>query len=245
MTNRPQQEGRRALLHGTARMRLSVALFAAFALALITSCSATSGTTGQQENLPDGARLLTDSAAAMREVDTLRFTIAAQGDIPNMPLTYAEGQLTEQGGAKGLARMKEGEKVIQRDFVITGDTLYLRDPAGQYQKLPTSVTGMGYNPITILNPDRGVAAVLASGKGATTQVRELISGVDTYKVEATFPRDQLSTLVPGITEDTIGNVWIAVQDSRLQQAQFRLGDGIVSIQLGEYNAPVSITAPTP
>lgn len=225
-------------------MRLGVALFAAFVLALITSCAGTSGTTSGQENLPDGTRLLTDSAAAMRPVKTMRFGISAQGDIPNVPLRYAEGQLTEQGTAKGLARIQEGEKVIQREFVITGDTLYLRDPSGQYQKLSTSVTGVGYNPTTILNPDRGIAAVLASGKEATTQARELISGKDTYKVEATFPREPLSTLVPGITEDTTGNVWISMQDSRLVQAQFRLGGGIISVQLGEYDAPVSITAPT-
>ncbi|MGH3822394.1 MAG: LppX_LprAFG lipoprotein [Pseudonocardiaceae bacterium] len=244
MTTRPQQEGHRALLPGTASMRLGVALFAAFVLALITSCAGTSGTTGQQESLPDGARLLADSAAAMREVNTIRFTIAAQGDIPNVPLRYAEGQLTEQGSAKGLLRMQEGEKVIQREFVITGDTLYLRDPAGQYQKLPASATGVTYNPSVILNPDKGIPAVLASGKDATTQARELISGKDTYKVDATFPREPLSTLVPGITEDTTGNMWIATQGSQLVQAQFRLGGGIVSVQLGEYNAPVSITAPT-
>lgn len=244
MTTPPHQEEHRALLPGTASMRLAIALFAACALALITSCAGTSGTTAQQENLPDGARLLADSAAAMRDVNTIRFTVVAQGDIPSVPLRYAEGQLTEQGSAKGLTRFKEGEKVVEREFVITGDTLYLRDPSGQYQKLPTSATGATYNPTVILNSDRGVAAVLASGKDATTQARELIAGVDTYKVEATFPREPLSTLVPGITEDTIGNMWISTKDSRVTQAQFRLGDGLISVQLGEFDAPVSITAPT-
>lgn len=232
------------LLPRTASMRLAVTLLAAFILALTASCSGASSPTGQQESLPDGARLLADSAAAMRDVNTIRFTVAAQGDIPSVSLRYANGQLNKEGSAKGIARMKEGEKVIEREFVIAGDTLYLRDPSGQYQKLPTSVAGGAYNPSAILSPDRGIAAVLASGKNPTTQAREMISGVDTYKVEATFPREPLSGLIPGITEDTTGDMWIATQGSRLVQAQFRLGGGIMSVQLGEYNTPVSITAPT-
>ncbi|MGH3692808.1 MAG: LppX_LprAFG lipoprotein [Pseudonocardiaceae bacterium] len=244
MTIRPQQEERRGLLPGTASVRLTVAVFAALVLTLIASCGGISGISGQQQdNLPDGTQLLTDSAAAMRTVDTTHFTISAQGDIPGVSLRYADGQLTEQGSAKGIARMQQGEKLVEQDFVITGDTLYLRDPAGKYQKLPSSVSGVTYNPAVILNPERGVPAVLSSGKDATTEAREQIAGVDSYRVEATFPRESLSTLVPGVTEDTTGTVWIAAQGSRLVEAQFRKGDGLISARFSDYDVPVTINAP--
>jgi lipoprotein LprG len=179
MTTRPQQEERRGLLPGTVSMRLPVAVFAALFLTLIASCGVTSGpSAGQQDNLPDGTRLLADSAAAMRTVNTTHFTISAQGDIPGVSLRYADGQLTEQGSAKGIARVQQGGTLVEQDFVITGDTLYLRDPAGKYQKLPSSVSGVTYNPAVILNPEQGVAAVLATAQNATTEAREQIAGVD-------------------------------------------------------------------
>lgn len=240
MTTRPPRQkhpGRRA-----GGLRFAGVLLAALLMTLIASCS---GTAQQQQaqKLPDGNQLLADSAAAMRTVHTTHFTIAAQGKTPGVTLRYADGQLSEQGGAKGTAKMDQGGKIVDQDFVITGDTLYLRGPNGDYQKVPSSLAGTMYDPSVILNPDRGVAAVLASGKDAKTESREMIAGADTYKVQATFPKQSLATLVPGITEDTTGQVWMATQGSRLVEAQFRLGDGLVSAHFSDYDAPVTINSP--
>jgi lipoprotein LprG len=240
MTTRPSPEKHRWLLSGVASLRLGGVLLAALVMALTASCG---GTAQQETELPDGSRLLADSAAAMRTVHTAHFTISAQGKTPGVSLRYADGQLSGQGGAKGTAKIDQGGKLVDEDFVITGGTLYLRGPNGDYQKLPSSLAGTVYDPSVILNPDRGVAAVLASGKDASTESREMLNGVDTYKVKATFPRQSLSTLVPGITEDTKGDVWIATQGSRLVEAQFRLGDGLVSARFSDYDAPVSINSP--
>jgi lipoprotein LprG len=102
---------------------------------------------------------------------------------------------------------------------------------------------MVYDPSVILNPDRGIAAVLGSGKDATTEARELVARVDTYRLRATFPRQSLGTLVPGISKDTAGQVWIAVQGSRLVKAQFPVGDGLIFVHFADYDAPVLINGP--
>ena len=221
-------------------MRLAGALLAALVMTLIASCG---GSNQQQTALPDGNRLLADSAAAMRTVRTVHFTISVQGNTPGISLRFADGQLTAQGSAKGTARMDQGGKVVENQSMITNNTLYLRGPNGDYQKLPSSVGSAVYDPSVILNPDRGIAAVLASGKDATTQARELLAGVDTYRVRATFPRESLATLVPGISEDTKGDVWIATQGLRLVEAQFRLGGGLISTHFSDYDAPVTINTP--
>jgi lipoprotein LprG len=222
-------------------MRLAGAVLAALIMTLIASCG---GTNQQQEAaLPDGNRLLADSAAAMRTVRTAHFTISAQGNTPGITLRFADGQLTGQGSAKGIARMDQGGQVVEHQFVIINNTLYLREPNGDYQKLPSSVGSAVYDPSVILNPDRGIAAVLASGKDATTQAREPLAGVDTYRVKATFPKESLGKLVPGVSEDTKGDVWIATQGLRLVEAQFRLGGGLISTHFSDYDAPVTINAP--
>jgi lipoprotein LprG len=225
----------------TASMRLVTALLAALVLTLISSCS--TSPQQQQTGLPDGTRLLADSAAAMRTVKSVHFTIAAQGDTPGISLRYADGQLTQEGSAKGTAKVDQGGKLVDQEFVIIGNTLYLRGPAGDYQKLPSSVAGAVYDPSVILNPDRGIAAVLASAKDAKTEAREPIAGVDSYRVSATFPKDSLGKLLPGISKDTTGQVWLAVQGLRLVEAQFRVGNGLVSAHFTDYDTPVAINSP--
>lgn len=220
-------------------MRL-VALFAVLVIALVTSCG---GGGEQKTTLPDGTRLLADSAAAMRTVTTIHFTIAVQGNVSGVPLRYADGQLTREGSAKGTARVDQGGQLVQHEFVIIGNTLYLREPTGSFQKLPSSVAGAVYDPSVILNPDRGIAAVLASGRNATTEAHEPLAGVDTYRLRVTFPQQSLSTLVPGLSKDTTGQVWIAAQGSRLVEAQFRETDGTISVHFSDYDAPVTINAP--
>lgn len=218
------------------------ALFAALVIAALTSCSAADE---QKIALPDGARLLADSSTAMRTVTSTRFNVDVQGNVPEIRLQSANGQLTQEGSAKGTANLEQGGQVVELEFVILGETLYLRPPTGPVQKLPLSLAGAVYDPSVILNPDRGVAAVLASGTGATTEAREQVGGVDSYRLRVNFPAQPLSTLVPGPPRDKTGQIWIAVQGSRLVQAQFPATDpaGTITVRFSEYDVPVDITAP--
>ncbi|MGH3873323.1 MAG: LppX_LprAFG lipoprotein [Pseudonocardiaceae bacterium] len=223
------------------RRQLQVlAVLAALAITLITSC----GTGAEQRlALPDGARLLADSATAMQTVTSTRFTLDVGGNVPGIPLRSADGRLTKEGSAKGTAKLNQGTQVVELEFVILGETIYLRPPTGPVQKLPLSLAGAVYNPSVILDPDRGVAAVLASGKEPTTEAREQANGVDSYRVRVNFPAQPLSTLIPGPAQDKTGQVWIAVDGSRLVQAQFPATDGTITVRFSEYDVPVEITAP--
>ncbi|MGH3933904.1 MAG: LppX_LprAFG lipoprotein [Pseudonocardiaceae bacterium] len=219
-----------------------LAIFAALVIALITSCG---GSAERTVALPDGTRLLADSAAAMRTVTSTRFNVDVLGNVPEIRLRSATGQLTQEGSAKGTASLEQGDQVVELEFVILGDTLYLRPPTGPVQKLPLSLAGAVYDPSVILNPERGVAAVLVSGQGATTEAREQIAGVDSYRLKVNFPAQPLSTLIPGPPRDKTGQIWIAVQGSRLVQAQFPAADpeGTITVRFSDYDLPVEITAP--
>lgn len=217
-----------------------VALFAAMIIALLTSCTAVQE---PQATLPDATQLLTDSATAMRTVTTTHFTVETQGPVPEIRLRSADGRLTREGSAEGTAKINQGNQVVELGFVILGDTLYLRTPTGPVQKLPLSLAGAVYDPSAILNPDLGIASVIASGKEATTEAREQVGGVDSYRLRVSFPAEPLSTLLPGPAQDKIGQVWIAVAGSRLVQAQFPATDGTITVRFSEFDVPVEITAP--
>ncbi len=218
-----------------------LALFAALVIALITSCGESAE---QRIVLPDGTRLLADSATAMRTVTSTHFTIDVQGNAPEIPFQSADGWLTREGSAKGTIKRNQGGQLIELEVVILGDRLYLRPPTGPVQKLPLSLASAFFDPSVILNPERGIAAVLASGKEATTEAREQVNGVDSYRVQVNFPAQPLSTVVPGPRQDRTGQVWIAVQGSRLVQARFPTAtDGTITVHFSEFDKPVEITAP--
>ncbi|HXT43424.1 MAG TPA: LppX_LprAFG lipoprotein [Pseudonocardiaceae bacterium] len=208
-------------------------------IALVTAC----GGNGLTTNLPQGATLLADSAKAMRTVNSTRFAFDVQGNAPGVQLRSAEGQLTREGSAKGTAKVDEGRQLLELQFTIIGQDLYLRPPTGPVQKLPLSFAGSVYDPSIILNPDRGIAAALASGKDASTETREQVDGVDTYRVQTTFPAQPLGTMVPGLATDKPSDIWVAVQGSRLIKAQFPTTSGGITAHFSDYDAPAQITAP--
>ncbi|MGH3985348.1 MAG: LppX_LprAFG lipoprotein [Pseudonocardiaceae bacterium] len=218
-----------------------LALLAALVIALITSCDAS---TGPSAGLPDGARLLADSATAMRTVTSARFNVDVQGTAPEIPFQSAQGQLTREGSVKGTVNRNQGGQIVELEVVVLDEQLYLRGVTGPFLKLPASNLTAIYDPRLILDPDRGIAAVLASGTEASTEAREQVGGVDSYRVEVNFPAQPLGALLPGPQDEAkSGTVWIATQDSRLVQARFPASDGTVIVRFSEYDLPVEITAP--
>lgn len=223
-------------------MRL-VTLLAALFIALVTSCG---GNGGQQKaTLPDGATLLASSATAMRAVTTTHFALAVQGNTSQVQVRSAEGELTREGSVKGSAKLDEGNQLVELPFVVIGQTLYLRFPTGPVQHLPAAALSMYFDPRSILDPERGIAAVLASGHGASTEARERVDGVDSYRLTVNFPAQLLTTLAPGLglSPDKPSEIWIATQGSRLVKTQLPTTYGMITFQLSDFDAPVTITPP--
>lgn len=230
-------------------MRLAIAVLAALIIALVTACG---GGGGQQAALapkpsapPNGATLLTDSAAAMRTVTTTHFAVDVTGNAPQAQLRSVQGQLKRDGSAQGTAEVDEGQQTLELKFALIDQTLYLQLPTGPVQRLPASYLNQYLDPRAILNPDRGIAAVLASGQGATDQGREQVDGVDSYRVTADFPAQPLSTLAPslGLVAGQPSEVWVAVDGSHLVKAQFPTKYGTATVHFADFDAPVQITPP--
>jgi lipoprotein LprG len=228
-------------------MRRLVTLLAALLLApfvaLVTSCSAGGG---QKATLPDGGQLLADSARAMRGVTTTHLTLDVQGNAPGVQIRSADGVLTRDGRAQGTAKVDMGRQITELQFKIIGGQLYISGLPGMPRQMPASTLSAYFDASSILNPDRGIAAVLASGQGATTEAREQVDGVDTYRAQAKFPAQPLGALVPGlgIASDKTSELWVATQGSRLVKLQLPTNNGTITAHFSDYDAPVQIT-PSP
>jgi lipoprotein LprG len=217
---------------------------------VLTGCTKKkSNTNTPAGDLPAGDSLLKDSAAAMRDIKTAQFLITADGAVAGIPLKRAEGTLTKEGSAKGKAQIDQSGAVVELDFVIVGDKIYLKGPTGGYQTLPLALAASVYDPSAILNPDKGIAKVLSTATDAKTEGPETVDGKPTWRVAANMAAADLVTIVPGVSGSIPAKLWISTADKRLVKAAFTMpnvGDtkgGTVTVTFKEFDAPVTISAP--
>lgn len=211
-------------------------------LPLVTAC--TSDAQGS-DDLPRAEQLLVSAAQNMRKVSTARFEINVRGgSVGGFAIQGARGQLTRAGEAKGTVRVNRLGRLVELRFVVVNGNIYVRGPTGGFQQLPAAFASSVYDPSIILDPQSGVAALLSQASNATTVGRETIEGVEAYRVQATFPGQLLDDLIPGLSSDTRGTVWISVQQKRLVRARFPLPNGgSVTVRLFGFNAPANISPP--
>ena len=234
-------------IRGMFRFRPVLALLAA--LVAVTSCTSSPDKKAESTgSLPDAGTLLTDSATAMRDIKTAKFLITADGAISGLSLRRAEGTLTKEGDAEGTAQIEQAGTNVDLTFVIVGDKIYIKGPTGGYQALPLSLAASVYDPSAILDPEKGIAKVLSTATDAKTEAAEAVDGVDAWRVAITANGADLATIIPGVTGNTPGKVWLGRQDKRLHKAVFTLpaeggATGTVTVTFKEFDAPADIKAP--
>jgi lipoprotein LprG len=232
------------------RLAALVAVLLTLSLTALAGCTRGDrpggGPAGQNPgNLPAAADLLAASATEMRAVQTARFDIATNGAGEMLGITGAKGVITRAGDAEGSAQLAQGGNPVELTFVVKGDTLYVKGLTGGWQQVPLSAAATIYDPSALLNPDRGVAHVIATAQDGRTEARESVDGVQTYKVKATFDTKALTTLVPGLNEKITGHLWIGVDRPLLHRIELpvRNRTGTITVALSGFDEPVAISAP--
>lgn len=231
-------------------MRRILLVTLALTTAVATACSS-DDTPADDASLPAAAGLLKDAAAATADITSAHFTLAVNGEVPDLPVQKAEGDLTREGGSGGAAKGTVSTDLMgtlyEGEFVLVDESLYLKGPTGGWQKLPASMARSLYDPGAILDPERGVAKVLSSVQNAKTEGAEDIDGVSTYRVRGRVTKDVVSKLVPGIDSDVDIIFWLR-QDGEHHPVKASVqvpadGNPTVDVTLSDIDKQVSITAP--
>src|SRR4029079_12447307 len=195
------------------------ALLALLALPALLTIGLTAGSKKEDtSSLPDGATLVSESANAMKSVQSAHMVIDVDGSIGSLPIKKAEGDLKRDGDAKGNIQLLQFNQLIQLDFVVVGDDVYLKFVTGGWQKSSGGSSSFPYDPSAILDPDRGVAKLLSTATNAKTEGSETIDGHATYRVAVTFDNTAASVLVPGVPPGVTGKVWLDKQSKHLLKA---------------------------
>jgi lipoprotein LprG len=206
------------------------------------------GKDDQPSNLPDGAQLMSESATAMRGLNSAHVAIEATGQVGSLPLRSAEGDLTKGGDAKGTIKLSMMAALLELDFVVVGPDYYIKGLTGGWQKASAADVATFYDPSAILDPDRGVAKTLGSATNAHTEGADSVNGVDTYRVSVSLDSASVDTILPGVPAGVTGTVWVERTSKRLARAVLKIpaasGDpGTVTINLTNLDKPVAISAP--
>jgi len=209
---------------------------------LVSGCSKKSA-----EPLPDAAGLLPQSIATTKALKSAHLEIVVNGKIDGLPIKKLSGDLTNVPAVavQGSSTISMGGSDIDIQLVVLEGTLYAA-------LTPNSWLDMGpaveiYDPSVILNPDAGLANMLAAISDPKSEGLETIGGVQTVKITGKVSADAVNKLIPQLKASgpLPATAWIAKDaPNQLVQAQVDPSEGnSVQLTLSEWDKPVTVTKP--
>jgi lipoprotein LprG len=237
-------------MQGMQTRRPLVAVLAALSAAavLIAGCSFKSRQSGGP--LPDAATLVQQSAASSKNVKSAHLVLKVIGTIAKLPVKTLTGDLTTtpDTAAKGNAQLTFMGRDISADFVVIGGDLY----TNAFNPGDSAMTDVGpasqvYDPSAILNPDTGVANLLANFSDAKAEAREPIGNQTTIRISGNVTQEAVNKIAPpfNATKPVPATVWIVESgDHQLAQVSLQHDPGnAVQMTLSDWGKPVQIDKP--
>jgi lipoprotein LprG len=216
----------------------SIPLVVTAGLALVAAAACSGG-----GDLPPADEMLPDAATAMRGVETVRFDLTVDGEVPGLDIKAADGVITADGSAQGTGTLTAFGMDIEAEYVIIGEDAWVKGPTGGFQQIPVGDDMLPYDPTLLLDPDSGVATLLESAESAEPEDTEDVEGTDTYRYAVEFDPAAFATLIPAEGDWNTATVWFDQETSRVVKAEFSQGDATVTLLLSDYDEPVQIEAP--
>jgi lipoprotein LprG len=218
-------------------------------LLLLTVTIAGCSKDDKSNTLPNGATLVSDAATKTRAVQSAHIKIDTSGEVTGLPIRRAEGDLLRSGDSKGSIQIASLGVLIDYQFVVVNKDIYLKGVTGGFQKVDPSVAAAIYDPTAILDPDRGIAKLLATATDPVTETREKVDGKDAYRVAVKLDNKVVSTLVPNVPAGVTGKLWIDANTKDLLKAVLTVPSatagktGTVTIIESNVDMPVTVSAP--
>lgn len=215
-------------------------------VALVAGCTAPSPS---PEASPDPIALLKESSETTKGQTSAHLKLAVEGQIAGLPVEFIEGDLTQTPAvaAKGtLDMMHLGQRLKGVEFVVSDGNLWAAITSGGRLSNFGPASNI-YDVATILDPDVGLANVLANFSDAKIDGRETVEGVDSVRITGNVTADAVNKISPqiGATGPVPGTVWISEGGNReLMQARLEPSPGnSVTMTLSKWGEPVTVDKP--
>lgn len=223
--------------------RIIAVLTAILAAALLAAgCSSK-----KAEPVPDAAPLIQQSIAATKALKSAHLEITVAGKIEGLPVKTLSGDLTNVPSValQGKSTITMGGSDVDVQLIVVDGTLYAALTPNQW--LDMGPAADVYDPSVVLNPDSGLANVLAGLTDAKAEAVETVGGVQTVRITGKAAAASVNKLVPQLKASgpVPATVWIEKDDPhQLVQAKVDQSEGnSVSLTLSEWDKPVTVTKP--
>jgi lipoprotein LprG len=211
----------------------------------MSGCSSSSEKSS--DSLPDAATLLKDSNTATRALKSVHLELSVEGEIQDLPIKTLSGDLTNDPAvaAQGNAKLLFQGSDVDANYVVIDSNLYVALSGDSYIDMGPAADV--YDIAAILNPDTGLANVLANFSDPKSESAETVNGVQTVKVTGQVSADAVNKIAPPIaaTGPVPGTAWIEKDgDHKLVQAKLEPSAGnSVQMTLSDWDKPVTVTKP--
>lgn len=216
-------------------MRSTPLLLVGLTVLALTACS--------EEEVPPADDLIPEAASAMSSVESVRFDLAVDGEVPGLNVKAADGVVTAEGSAEGTGTLNMLGMDVEAEYVIIGEDAWVKGPTGGFTQIPVGDDMLPYDPTILLAPDRGIAALLNAVDSAEPQGAEEVNGVDAYKYDVVFNQAVFAQFIPAEGDWNAATVWFEQETARVVKAEFTQGDATITLHLSDYDQSVTIEAP--
>jgi hypothetical protein len=200
---------------------------------------------------PDPGAIIDAAIDAMRDVDTVGFTMERSGapvEIQDLEFVGAEGRYAAPESADALLSMRAGDLTVRLGTIAVGERVWLTNPlTGAWDELDP---GTGFNPAIVFDPRLGWVPLLAEDLSTPVLMGEdTVDGVHGYHLTAEVAARRIEALTAGLVEpqDVGAELWFDVITGRIIAMEFTTtgpaGETHWRIGLKDYGEPVSIEPP--
>jgi lipoprotein LprG len=190
--------------------------------------------------------VLKEASSTTKDLKSVHVVMSVAGKIAEMPVKRLESDLTNEPStaAKGNAKITIMGADVGIEFVEFDRHLYAALPEGAWRDFgPTSKV---YDVAAILNPDAGLANMLASFIDPKVEARETVGSQQTIRVAGKVTADAVNKIVPlDATKRMPATVWIQERgDHQLVQAKLEpTKDDSIEMVFSSWNVPVTVGKP--
>jgi len=229
----------------TRRRLFAVLAAVSIAAALIAGCS--SGSTQSSAPLPDATTLVKQSTDVTKNLKSAHLVLSVIGKVPGLPIKTLTGDLTTAPAtaASGDVQLTMGGSEVDANFVVVDGELYAPLTPNKWSDFGKAADI--YDVSTILNPDAGVANVLANLTDAKAEGRDTINGQGTIRISGNVSSDAVNKIASQLSggKPAAATVWIQeTGDHQLVQSKLDRSPGnSVQMTLSNWNQPVQVTKP--
>lgn len=229
----------------TPRRLLAVLAALTTAAALIAGCSSGSKQSGAP--LPEATTLVKQASGVTKNLKSTHLVLTVTGKIPGLPIKTLTGDLTTSPAtaATGDATITFGGSDIDANFVVVDGNLYATLTPNKWSDFGKASDI--YDVSAILDPNTGLANLLANFTNAKAEGRDTIDSQSTIRISGNVAADAVNKIAPPFkaTQPVPATVWIQeTGDHQLVQAKVDKSPGnSVQMTLSNWNQPVQVTKP--